>query len=200
MAASPAEQRLGEWIGQQQRVEQIAAQAGVSVDDLLDSIEGCVADARSALTEPELSVLDRAGIDLFGHPADPSGAGAVVGGRVAEQALTSDGLTVEEAASVLGVTAARVRQRIADGDIATIRRTEGHVLPRWQFIGDTVVPGLRVVVPAAATLHPLAFARFMSRPCSELVIDDEPVSPVAWLAGGGSATTVADLVEALTYA
>jgi len=39
----------------------------------------------------------------------------------------------------------------------------------------------------------------MSRPNVDLLIDDEAVTPVAWLSSGGSVEEVAGLVAGLTY-
>jgi hypothetical protein len=46
-------------------------------------------------------------------------------------------------------------------------------------------------------LHPIAVFRFLSEPSPDLEIEDEPVSPLAWLATGGNPEPVAAIAATL---
>jgi hypothetical protein len=188
---SPVEAVLAEGL----RLRQLADEVGMEPGDLLAALESSL--LVDGLTVAEAGAFADAGIDLSGPADDPSGVGAVVTGLAADHTLVSEGLTVEQAASELGVTAARVRQRIGRGDLITIRRTDGHVLPRWQFAQGRLVPELAVACAPGSGLHPLELARFMTRPSIDLVIDDESVSPRDWLLLGGEPSVVAELLDSV---
>lgn len=70
---------------------------------------------------------------------------------VARQKLIerADGaLTVEEAAQLLGATTVEVRARIRRGMLVAYPTSVGDYLPRAQFAGDDVLPGLEEVLAA----------------------------------------------------
>ncbi|MEZ5117709.1 MAG: hypothetical protein R2737_15725 [Candidatus Nanopelagicales bacterium] len=182
------------------RLARVADEAGLEVGELLGLVEGALASRRSAFTEAEVDALAEAGISADGPEGDPAGMRALLAGRLQEHALVTQGLSVEDAGALLGVTAARVRQRIDSGELVAIRSKGGYALPRWQFVADRVVPGLDRITAQAAGLHPLELAGFMTNPNVDLAIDGTPVSPVDWLVSGGDPEPVADLVHSLVRA
>ncbi len=181
----------------QERLLRVAQRTGLDVDDLLALLEGASSTSPAGFTASEQQALAAAGVSLAGPSDDPGGLGALVAGRSLEHEVLDHGLTVEEAAALLRVTPARVRQRIADGSVVAVRRSDGHVLPRWQFVDGILVPWLSALAEWARQLHPLDLANFMTRPSVDLVVDGHPVSPVAWLLTGGEAEPVAVLLRSV---
>ena len=191
---SPVETVLAEGL----RLRVLAGAAGMDPDALLAVLEAAV--SASGLTAAEMTALGAAGVDLVGAAGDPLGVGAVMQGLAAEQTLLAGSLSVEQAATALGVTAARVRQRIGRGEIVTIRRPDGHVLPGWQFVDGGLVPGLAVACAPGEGLHPLVLARFMTLPHVDLDLDGEPTAPRDWLRLGGDPAAVAGLLASVARA
>ena len=68
---------------------------------------------------------------------------------------------------------------------------------RCQLVGSRPLPGLEVIAEAAAGVHPLTLAGFMTRSDVDLEVDGEPVSPIEWLVAGGDPAAVADLAAGL---
>jgi hypothetical protein len=108
--------------------------------------------------------------------------------------------TTSEVAIALQVSAARVRQRAADGSLYAIRDGDEWRFPRWQFdpASGREIRGVAVVIRhLAATLHPIAVHRFFTESVPDLEIDDTPVSPVAWLSTGGDPALVVAMAASL---
>lgn len=116
-----------------------------------------------------------------------------------DAAVIEDALSTAEVASLLGRAEANVRRSRLAGDLYAVNPGDpaGLRFPRWQFTeSGGVLPGLRRVLPAfPREMHPLAIGRFMQQEADEL----DGMSPIAWLAGGGSVDPVAALVEDLGY-
>ena len=56
--------------------------------------------------------------------------------------------------------------------------------------GSPAGRGLDQVLPQSpSTLHPVALQRWLTSPSSDLVLDDEAVSPLEWLEATGDAAT-----------
>lgn len=168
-------------------------------DRFLDAVEASVGASASAFTQAELDGFAQAGIDVRGSATDPRGTVALYRGLVRQDLDARTALTVAAAAKHLGVSASRVRQLIGANSLFAVRAQDERRLPAWQFTTNGYVPGIASFAEAARELHPLALAQFMSRPNVDLLIDDEAVTPVAWLSSGGSVEEVAGLVAGLTY-
>ena len=170
-------------------------------DLLLDVLDGMPAASpvtapRHELTEPDAAALSRGGFELDPHALGVSDPLA----RTAAEytALLAGSLTVAEAAAMLGVDTSRIRQRIAAGSLYAVKLRGGWRLPRFQFDANRPLPGLEEVAPRLdPSLHPVAVARWFSLPNTDLVIDDQPVSPRDWLRSGYSTAAVADIAAAL---
>ncbi|GAA1902999.1 hypothetical protein [Lapillicoccus jejuensis] len=198
------EQGLAAIFTRQSQLERTAARFGLSTEDLLAALARSavdLADPSGGLPAAEREALRRAGISLDGSPQDPSGAGQVALGLARGRRLRDEALTVAQAATALAVTPGRVRQLVSTGAVVTLPGGEsGHLLPAWQIVDGRLLPGLESVATAAAGLHPLTLAGFMTRPDADLVADGEAVSPVDWLLTGGDPDVVAQLVVGLRVA
>lgn len=146
------------------------------------------------LTVHELSVLESGG---FASGAAPNPKPIM--DTVSEyKALMDEGLDVSSAASRLGVTEGRIRQRLTakPPELYGIRRGKAWVLPAFQFTSEGLVPHIdQVIVRLPRGLNPVAVARFFTLPSAELEVGDAPVSPSTWLARGEDWKVVAELAE-----
>lgn len=182
----------------------VLAPFGVAEEDYAAELERQLRTApnphAAAQTEAERSVLDRfGGID---RPATDDADDGLLSLRVTTANLADqirDSMSVADAAQLLGVDASRVRHRIADGALYGFKVGGRLRLPRWQFTeSGQPLPGLRTVLAVLPhDLHPLEAAGFMSTSDPDLLLADQPTSPHDWLAGGGSATIVAELARGL---
>lgn len=108
--------------------------------------------------------------------------------------LLSDTLSRDEVAEALGIGPSRVPHRVRDGHLYAVRRDDKFRFPRWQIRDGAELPGLRALVPVLerANLDPVSVATFMTVPNDELADH----SPADFLAAGGDAGRVADLIDA----
>lgn len=181
------------------RVLALVTQIG---DDRLDLAEevltGIVshrpADTRG-LTQAELAALARAGVGEAALLA-PTAPTATAKGRLWERQAEQDSCTVTEASAMLGVTAARVRQRCAAGTLLAQRRSDGWHLPTFQFPDGREANGWSTVAQAIPAGTPLLLAeRVVTSPAPGLTIDDEALAPFEWLALGGDPAAAAAAVD-----
>lgn len=147
------------------------------------------------LTGTELEALTRAGVDeaaLLGTSAPV----ATLQGRLWERQAEDDSCTVSEAAAILGVTAARVRQRCAAGTLLAQRRSDGWHLPSFQFPDGREPRGWSTVAQAIPSGTPLLLAeRVLTSPAPRLLVDGEQLAPFEWLAQGGDPGAAAAAVD-----
>ena len=127
-----------------------------------------VADPTSELTDTELTELRAAGLRTV-VPADAyTQAVSRTAARMA--AILADAGTVEETAKTLGVSAARIRQLLGERALFGVRTADGWLVPRFQLLGDALLPGLRSVIPALPpALHPVAFHPWFTTPPGALL-------------------------------
>ncbi len=113
--------------------------------------------------------------------------------------LEESSLSTADVASLLGRDPANIRRSRLEGDLYSPGvGVPGQSLrfPKWQFVGNTHVRGLRKIIPAfPAHFHPLSIERFMTEPNDEL----DTMSPVQWLVSGGEPDAVARLADELGY-
>jgi hypothetical protein len=153
-----------------------------------------------------LSVKDPAGLALSEHDdalltdagfvTDPAAATAArVDRDIRMQDLVHRSLSVADAAERLGVTTARVRQRLTDGTLWAFTSGRRRLLPPAQFTAAGAVPFLDQVLPLLSKeLHPLTVQALLTQPQPSLTVEGHPVSIVAWLTG--SAGTASDIEQA----
>ena len=158
-------------------------------------------DARADLTADEAAFLSDAGVPLEDFAPPELGSRSPLVQTAADYAaLLATSLTVPKLARRLGVDQSRVRQRIARHTLIAVKDGSAWRLPLFQLddLGQQLVPGLAAVAPRLAGVHPVAVARWFTLPHPDLVDDDgNPVSPRAWLLGGGDPAEVAALADEL---
>lgn len=114
--------------------------------------------------------------------------------------LLTDSYSVEEAAAVLGVNGSRIRQRLTatPRTLFGIKLGKAWRIPKFQFHGRRLIPGLEVVLPQIpASLHSVAVHRWLTSPSPDLVAGAKPISPLDWLRIGNAPGTVADMAVSL---
>lgn len=154
-------------------------------------------DPATDLTESDREALLRGGFELT--PA-PRGAAAPLVRTVAEfAAVLQRSKTVNELASLLGVNASRIRQRLnASPPTLYGFKVDGEWrIPDFLLEGDALIPGVdELAARLDRTLHPVALFRWLTTPNPDLVAPDAPddaLSPRAWLLSGHSPDVVAQL-------
>jgi hypothetical protein len=155
-------------------------------------------EPQSQFTQAEAKSLRHGGLSL--EPRNASEPDIVARTAARASVMFIEAKSAGDVAKALGVSAARIRQRAVDRTLYAIRTGETWRFPAWQFDPDTghEVPGLASVISSfSPTLHPIAVYRFLDAPSPDLEIDDEPVSPLRWLATGGDPTPVAEIAAAL---
>ena len=126
----------------------------------------------------------------------------LVSARTLEDLLGSS-LTLEQAATRLGVSRSRISHRIGGRSLYAISVQGRRYLPSWQFAPETdggrvgqPLPGLGRLVPVIPkTLHPLAVESFMTS-----VLDEIGTTPVDFLWASGDVEVVVDWMDALARA
>jgi hypothetical protein len=153
-------------------------------------------DPKGYFGERQQAVLRKVGASL--EPLHASELGPVAGLAAAHAELVAHSLTVAEVARRLGVDNSRVRQRIYAHSLYAFKHQGAWLIPASQLRWRKLVPGLDTVVSALApALHPVAVSRWFTTPNTDLVLGDAAVSPIGWLAAGGSPDPVAALAEAI---
>jgi hypothetical protein len=185
-----------------------AAFERVGVEIQPDEIDALLAEAVAAvvpspplasgteLTPDEVAALQRGGVD----PSPPAARVRQVLARsaAAYAALVGTAYTVAEAAQFLGIDESRVRHRLAARTLYGLRHGAGWRLPRFQFEGGTLVPGVQRVFPSLEPgMHPLAVARWFTSPDPDLTVEDVALSPRDWLLAGGDPDAVARIAGSL---
>ncbi|QBE47556.1 helix-turn-helix domain-containing protein [Leucobacter triazinivorans] len=171
---------------------------GDGLDVAEEMLAGIVAHQHAGtrgLTSTEVSVLDRLGVGEAALQA-PTALPATTRGRLWERQAEQQSCTVSEAADMLGVTAARVRQRCTAGTLLAQRRSEGWRLPRFQFPDGREPRGWSAVAQAIPPGTPLLLTeRVLTSPAPRLRVDGESLAPLEWLAQGGDPATAAAAVD-----
>jgi excisionase family DNA binding protein len=156
-----------------------------------------VADSGREFTESESEALNRGGLDVS-RPSDGSQL-AQTAARYA--AMLASSLTVAEAAVLLGVSESRIRQRMGDRTLYSVRVGKERRLPRFQFAEGEEVPGVgRILREIPEDVYPLSVENWFTRPNPDLYLDkdeEEPVSPREWLLSGGSPDVLVPVAKEL---
>lgn len=152
-----------------------------------------------SFTAEEESLLDEAG--LPNEPLPPRVAHPVDVGIVEFAALLSNALSVEEAATLLGVNTSRIRQRLSrERSLFGIKSGSAWRIPTFQFDGRRAVAGIEKVLPnIRPDVDPTGVSRWLSLPHPDLVIGEEErsVSPLQWLRSGRDPIVVSELAREL---
>ena len=147
-------------------------------------------------TAEEIAVLKRGGFSL--GPFERQ-AGDPVSRFIATYAgLLATSSTATEVALMLKVDSSRIRQRLGAGTLFGIKTEGGWRLPRFQFDGQQLVPGIERVFPQIdPVLHPVAVYRWFTLPDPDLEVGDDTLSPRDWLLSGGNPAAIAPLAPGL---
>jgi hypothetical protein len=153
-------------------------------------------DPEREFTAEERAALTRGGFSLapyIRHAGDP------VSRFVAAYAgLLATSLTPTEVAALLGVDASRIRQRLGAKTLYGIKTEDGWRVPRFQFYGEMLVPGIERVFPRVdPEVHPVAVYHWFTTPSSNLELQDQPLSPREWLLSGGNPAAIEPLESGL---
>lgn len=134
----------------------------------------------------EAQALERGGMNLSVVEAGEPDVLARTAARHA--AMLATALTTSEAADLLAVGESRVRQRLAEGSLYSVRVGREHRLPAFQFESGKEVPGIaRVLECVERSVHPVALLNWFTMPDPDLRFEGEKgsVSPRQWLLSGG---------------
>ena len=153
---------------------------------------------QEGLTSEEVGAARSGGLD----PQPPRGARAdpLVQSVVAYASLIHTGLTTRQTAARLGVSDARVRQRLQARTLLAVREGLSWKLPVFQFTKRGELPGWGEVclsLPSAAS--PVGVERWLRLPHPDLVTgeNETPISPRGWLLAGRPPAAVAALAGEL---
>lgn len=160
--------------------ERLNAALRAAIDELQVALYG---PSRTELTDTEIAMLERAGVDLDERPdeADP-----MLDYATEFAAIRATSLTPAALAESLGITPVRVRQMIGEGSLYAMR-IEGRLhIPVYQLSGEALVPNIGRVNQAIAGLDPVSVQRWITAPDPEL----NDMTPLNWLKSGRDADTV----------
>lgn len=115
--------------------------------------------------------------------------------------LRTTALTTQKAARRLGVSARRVRQRLAERALYGIEAGDGWRLPAFQFARKGLVPGIERIFPRLPkSLSPVAVYRWFHTPSPDLEErggEGRALTPLQWLQSGNDPDVVAELAAGL---
>ncbi|MGO1802865.1 MAG: helix-turn-helix domain-containing protein [Microbacteriaceae bacterium] len=159
-------------------------------------------DTSAPTTQPDRDFLTTyAGLtdaDLTDESVSGVDASISVNRARASVDVQMDSLTTQDVAQMLNMDPANVRRAVTDGTLYSVKPTPGshHRFPKWQFVGDRALPGMREVISALPDdYHPLEVARFIAEPAETL----RNMSPAQWLAGGGNISDVVALADGRSW-
>ena len=153
---------------------------------------------QEGLTAEEVEAARSGGLDP--QPARGARADPLVQGVVAYASLIHTGLTTRQTAARLGVSDARVRQRLQARTLLAVREGLSWKLPVFQFTKRGELPGWGAVCPSLPpAASPVAVERWLGLPHPDLVTgqNETPMTPRGWLLEGRPPEAVAALAGEL---
>lgn len=176
-------------------------QIDLTVEEVLDELDAAFAAIPGATT------LSTTEVDFLRAHAEPQAAAVIdawsadnerqARARLALRQLTSaltGSVSIKEAAAILSVDRSRVSRRITGKALWAFDLQGSRRIPRWQFLGDALLPGLDVIVPAIPRgTTPAVLDVFMHTPQPDF--DDR--TPIEHLAAGGDPALVAGFIADL---
>ncbi|MDE0007922.1 MAG: hypothetical protein OXS50_06565 [Gammaproteobacteria bacterium] len=143
--------------------------------------------SRTELTDAEIAMLERAGVDIDERPDDTD---PMLDYAVEFAAIRATSLTPATVAERLGVTPLRIRQMIRDGNLYAMR-IEGRLhLPIFQLTARALVPNIGRVNQEITDLDPVSAQRWLTTADPDL----EDFTPLNWLKAGRDVDTVLKVV------
>ncbi len=173
-----------------------------SAERAIQALASAQAGEAPQLTSGEAALLDEAGLD----EGDRTRPGAFERSRIHfDLLLQRESLTLEQAAKALGVSTARLRQRLSPGQRTLYGVKDGRAwrIPKFQFEKrGKQVRGIGKVLPQIRPdAHPLSVRAWFTTPHQDLVVgehggdDEQPVTPIEWLSSGRPIEAVAQLAN-----
>lgn len=181
----PLNTNLLERAGIHVSAEELEAYVNVALESLIPPYRA--PRALDVLPRDERAFWDTLGVDL---DAEPRGVAPEVQSAVRLASLWATSLTPQDAAKRLGVDRSLVSRRVASHSLYAVQQ-DGHFrLPLFQFTDDQaqVIPGVQVIAPYLAGVHPISVFRWFTSPHPDLIVgeDEESLSPRDWLLSGGN--------------
>lgn len=172
-----------------------ASRHGVRVQSVYDALQESIDQAGQTESAPPsfdaatIQLLELGGLVMDAVAASVPDVTAQT--RASFEELRATSLTVDEAASLLGVDPSRVRQRLRARTLFGLREDDAWRLPRRQFSEHDQIRGLARVLPAIRDgLHPVAVWNWLTLPDPDLQTGATSLSPIDWLASGGDIDVV----------
>jgi hypothetical protein len=176
-------------------------QIDLSVEEVLDELDSAFAAIPAAAT------LSSTEVDFLRTHAGPQAAAVIdawsadderqARARIAVRQLSSavsGSVSIKEAAAILGVDRSRVSRRITGKALWAFDLQGSRRIPRWQLLGEELLPGLEVIVPAIPRdTTPAVMDVFMHT--GQPDFDDR--TPIEHLAAGGDPSLVAGFIADL---
>jgi hypothetical protein len=173
----------------------------LSVEEVLDELDSAFAAI------PGAAPLSATEVEFLRANAEPQAAAVIdtwspeperqARARSAVRRLTgvlSESVSIKEAAGILGVDRSRVSRHITGKTLWAFDLQGSRRIPRWQFLGGGLLPGLDVIVPAIPRgATPAVLEVFMHTPQPDF--DDR--TPIEHLAAGGDSALVAGFIADL---
>ncbi len=157
-------------------------------------------DHATAPVAASLSAGEVAALESVGLTTEPwegeAGDDPLLASITDYMALLETSWTTAEVAELLAVDVSRIRQRLRERSLYGIEYDGERRLPRFQLERGQVLPGLReilAVLPEA--LNPLDVAEWFLARNPDLELEDQAVSPRAWLLRGEAVSTVVELAR-----
>ena len=149
-----------------------------------------------------LSSEERAALDAVGVKARPKiNIGPLAAGALERKSIIDTSYTTEEVAKHLGVSVGRIRQRVKEKTLYSMRVEDGKSwsFPSWQFTDDGEVPSLKTVLKALPSdLNMQDVFGFFTTLQPDLEDENgEPMVPLDWLIGHGDPSEVSELARDL---
>lgn len=164
--------------------ERLNAALETAINELEVALYG---PSRTELTDAEIAMLERAGVDLDERPdeTDP-----MLDYAKEFAAILATSLTPAALAEMLGVTPVRVRQMIRERSLYAVR-IEGRLhVPIYQLAKKALVPNIGQVNQAIADLDPVSVQRWITTADPDL----QDTTPLNWLKAGRAVDAVLHVV------
>ena len=157
-----------------------------------------VSGEEAPLAEAERGALGRIGIDPTDTMSDAEffKSKPVLEGMTREARMTAEAIPLADAARRMGVSDARLRQRIASGTLMAIHRPHGRgwLVPAFQLTDAGELPHLgRVLQAAGRPVSAQAMDRFFCTPRKDL----DGSAPRDWLVAGQDPSVIESILGGL---
>lgn len=168
--------------------------------EVLDNLADDTSSPTAALSDHDADLLDAAG--FIERPGALTAA--TIARDIAMQQLVAESLSVNDAAERVGVSTARIRQRLAARTLWAYKWGARRLLIPAQFTDDGVVPGVDAVIARVRPdAHPLEVQALLTLPQPTLEVGGEPASIVVWLLSGprsdAEIARATDIVDAASW-